>query len=148
MDLREALMRAVPETLGLFGAVPEFSGEMLQSGLTSAHPVNVLVGITQGGRGNVVLGMSWKSALALVGGMMGGAALGVLDDLGKSALAELGNMLVGSGVRAVTTPPGLDIAPSTVVLGERVFLIVSWVPSRVLQFRTDGGPFVVRFALW
>jgi len=148
MDLREALIRAVPETLGLFGSAATLIGETVQPGLTSAHPVNVLMGITQGGRGNVVLGMSRQSALKLVGGMVGAGEGATLDGVGKSALAELGNMLVGSAVHVVTTPPGLDTAPSTVVLGERIFLIVSRVPAQVLQFRTDGGPFVVRFALW
>lgn len=147
MDLREALLQAVPETLGLFAARAELAGELEQPGLTSANQVNVLVGITQGGRGNVVLGMSRKGALRIVGGMMGGGPVAELDALGKSALAELGNMLVGSGVRSVSTPSGLDISPPTVVLGDRVFLLISRVPARVLNFRMDDGPFVVRFAL-
>ena len=147
MDLRESLLRSTPETLGLFAVQAEPAGEMEQPGLTSAHQVNVLVGLSQGGRGNVVLGMSRKGALKIVGGMMGGMAVTELDDLGKSALAELGNMLVGSGVRAVSTPEGLDISPPTVVLGDRVFLLISRVPSRVLNFRTEDGPFAVRFSL-
>jgi len=33
------------------------------------------------------------------------------------------------------------------VLGDRVFLFISRVPSRVLNFRTEDGPFAVRFSL-
>ena len=147
MDLRASLLRSTPETLGLFAVQAAPAGETQRPGGTSAHAVNVLVGLSQGGRGNVVLGMSRKGALKIVGGMMGGMAVTELDDLGKSALAELGNMLVESGVRAVSTPEGLDISPPTVVLGDRVFLFISRVPSRVLNFRTEDGPFAVRFSL-
>lgn len=147
MELRNTFEAAVNETLPMFGLTPVFAGEMEQPGLTSANPVNVLIGLTQGLRGNVLLGFSRPSAVRVVSSMMGGMPVDSLDAMAKSALGELGNLLSASAVLKLNSPVPIQISPPTVVLGERLFLMISRVPSRVLQFRFDQDQMTVRLSV-
>jgi chemotaxis protein CheX len=79
--------------------------------------------------------------------MMGRMPVESLDAMAKSALGELGNLLAASAVLKLNNPVPIQISPPTVVLGERLFLMISRVPSRVLQFRFDQDQMTVRVSV-
>ncbi|MCF7934785.1 MAG: chemotaxis protein CheX [Synergistales bacterium] len=148
MQLGEALATAATEMFPMFGLQPDLSGEMQQQSLNSANPVNILVGLTDGVRGNVVLGLNRKVACAVVSGMMGGAEVNELDAMGKSALAELTNMYVGSAIQKVEAELPIQLSPPTVVTGNRLFLMISRVPATVLMVKFgSAGMLSIRFAV-
>lgn len=147
MELRQTFEAAVNETLPLFGLAPVFAGEMEQPGLTSASPVNVLIGLTQGLRGNVLLGFSRTMAVRIVSAMMGGAPVESLDVMAKSALGELGNLLSASAVLKLNSPIPIQISPPTILLGDRLFLMISRVPAKVLQFRFEQDLLAIRVSV-
>lgn len=147
MNLTSQVRESLLALLGMFALPLEFVGETAEEALTSAQEVNIILGFTDGLRGSVVLGLSRQSAKVLVGCMMGSGAPVELDEMGKSALGELGNMLAGMVMGKLEGIPTVNLAPPSLVLGEEVLLLISWVPSARLRFISGELPIDVTYAV-
>lgn len=147
MALRETIPLAVNEILPMFNLSVQNAGEMEQASLTSANQVNVLIGLTEGLRGNLMLGLSKPLAMQIASGMMGGMEVKEMDAMAISAIAELGNMVSASAVLKIGSERTIQISPPTVAIGDRMYLMISRAPSTAIQFQVGAERLVVRFAL-
>jgi len=119
-------------------------GSKLEKGPLSVHAssqtsqeINVLVGVTGKVRGQVIYGMSEKTAKKIASKMMGQQAP-LFDALAQSAISELGNMITGTasakleqaGYPSALTPP-------TMIRGKSV-LISTLDTQRLCLVMTSG----------
>lgn len=147
MELRETVPIAVKETLAMFNLSAQDAGEMEQGSLTSANQVNVLIGLTEGLRGNLMIGLSRSLAMTIASGMMGGMEVKEMDVMARSAIGELGNLVSASAVLKMESEETIQISPPTVAIGDRMFLMISRAPSTVIQFQVGSERLAIRFAL-
>lgn len=136
MELKEAFLEAVQEVLLMFGLEHKFDREAEEAFLTSADPVNILIGFEQTAKGNIVLGMSNEAALQIVA-KMSGEDKKSLDLIGKSALAELTNMIIGSALSKLPSDKLIQFTPPTLVCGDHLFLLLSRIKAVKLHFMLD-----------
>jgi len=147
MELKQALVESFVETLAMFGKSAIFQSEMEIEHLESASQVNVLIGLTMGAHGNVVLGLDETVALKLASAMMGGAEVAEIDSIVQSALGELLNMVLGSALQKIGPSNLIDISPPTLVTGSRITLMISRVRSYKLLFTMDDETYHISFSV-
>lgn len=147
MDLKLSVTNSVDEIFPMFGLTAEFQGEIEEAQLSSANPVNVLIGLSGGIKGSIVIGLKRPTALKIVSSMMGGMEVNSLDSIAKSALGEAANMIVGSTVAKLQASNVITSSPPTLVTGERVFLVISRVKSRKLSFRMNDDMFNISYCI-
>lgn len=134
MDLKDALIQSCEEVMPMFGISPSFLSEETENTLNSTDQVNILIGLTSGLKGNIVIGVSQNAALKVISAMMGGMKVLQIDSMGKSALGEMANMLVGASVMKCNSEQGIDLSPPTLAIGQNIFLMISRVQSQKLLF--------------
>jgi chemotaxis protein CheX len=146
-QLKEALVQSSIEVLTRFGVNPVFQSETVDTALESASQVNVLIGLTAGMRGNVVLGLSNEAALKIARVMMAGMEVNNLDLNAKSALAEVTNMIVGAALCKLNSATAIDYSPPTLVTGAKIFLVISRLQSYKLTFCWDENLYDISYCL-
>lgn len=147
MDIKKALIDAINEVLYQFGINPLYIGETEEEKLASARPVNILIGLNAGMRGNIVLGLTQVTALKIVSAMMGGKAANSLDDIAQSTLAEFANMVLGSATAKLNFTVKIDYSPPTVVIGKKLFLMISRLKTYKLTFELDEYLYDLSFCI-
>lgn len=147
MEIKKALIDGISEVLFQFGMNPLYVGETEEEHLASASPVNILIGLSAGLRGNIVLGLNQITALKIVSAMMNGTKVNVLDNIAKSALAEFTNMVLGSAVSKITAATPVQYSPPTVVIGKKLFLVISRLKSYKLTFELDEYLYDLSFCI-
>lgn len=147
MDVSKAFVSAVESIMPMFGMEPVFQGEAEEAVLTSANQVNVIIGFTDGLKGNVMVGFKKSTALRVAESMMSGMEVKELDDVSESAVAEMVNMFVGGALGRLESKETLNFSPPTIAIGERMFLMISRVRSRKLNFKLGDDLFNVAVAI-
>ena len=147
MDLKNALISASKEIFSAYGINSEFQGEIEETQLSSANQVNILIGLSGGLKGNIVVGFKKPSAFKLVSKMMGGLEVSSFNNIVKSALGEITNMVSGSAIIKLNHPTVINLSPPTIVTGERIFLIISRVKSNKLTFKAGDDMFNIAFCI-
>ncbi len=80
--------------------------------------VTVIIGMTQGIRGNVAFNLTETTAMAVASTMMGGMPVTQFDDLPQSAISELVNMVTANAaIRFEKMGIQVDISPPSLVIG-------------------------------
>lgn len=80
--------------------------------------VTVIIGMTQGIRGNVAYNLTEATAMAIASTMMGGMPVNQFDDLPQSAISELVNMVTANAaIRFEKMGIQVDISPPSLVIG-------------------------------
>lgn len=143
MELKDAIINATIETLSMLGMSASHVLSTQQSALSSASQVNVIIGFTDGIKGNMMLEMSKLTALKIASVMMGGVELYELDGISISAVAELCNMIVGNVITLCDNDDFVNFSPPSVFIGDRVMLMMSRVETKKLHFEVDGIPLYV-----
>ncbi len=146
-SLKDVFVDAVNELLPMFGLESEFLCETSENALKSTEPINVLLGLTSGLKGSVVLQMNKKTAFKIVSAMMGGMEVTELDMIAKSALGEFTNMLGGTALGKLNSETLIDISPPTLAIGENVFLLISRVPSNKICFKLGDETFNISYCI-
>lgn len=131
--------------MAMFGIPVQQLGNEAMGALTSGSDVNVLIGLSGGLRGSVVLGLSEAAALDVVGRMMGGMSIVELDEMGKSALSELGNMLFGTALGHLEAAVPIELSPPTLITGRHLRLLISQVKSSRLSFSLGQSELVLSY---
>lgn len=104
----------------LFGEAPQKGPIRLPSNDICCYEIGVIIGVTGGARGYVILAMSLEVAKNLSTAMLG-KEVASFDELSMSAISELGNMLCGTGLLQLSDQVGnCDLTPPTILKGENV----------------------------
>jgi chemotaxis protein CheX len=146
MGINESFNSAVIELVEGFGLSTKFQGEEIESALSSANQVNVLIGLTKGLKGNLLLGMKKNTALKIASAMIGSEVL-ELDDLSESAISEFMNTLVGMGLGNYESDISIDFSSPTLIIGEGMFLMISKVATAKLLFKLDDEIFFISISI-
>lgn len=148
-SLKDYYAQACEEILPMFGLEHRFLCELTESTLNSGEYVNVLIGLTRGLKGNIVLGLTKEASLKIVSGMMGGMEVTELDDIAKSGLSEFMNILSGTAVGKASAETGeiIDISPPTLATGEKMFLMISRASSKKIFFKLGETKFNIAYCL-
>lgn len=143
MDINKSIIEAVSEMFQMFGLSVSFIEEIEEAHQFTGEEVNVLVGLADGLKGNIVLGFKKSTAVNIVSAMMGGMEVFELDFMAKSALGELANMTIGSAVMKLMWSETINLSPPTVVIGEDMTLTVSGNHSLRLKFNLSDEIFSI-----
>jgi chemotaxis protein CheX len=88
--------------------------------------IAIVVGVTGGLCGQMVLGMDMQAARSIAGKMLG-KVIGTLDDMSKSAISELANIIMGNVATMFSKQKiTMNITPPTVLIGENI----QWYSSK------------------
>ena len=147
MDFKQAAIDALDSVMPMFGMKAVYKGETEEAYLSSASQVNVLIGLTNGLKGNIVIGLKKTTALGIVTSMMGGMEINEMDGMAGSALGELANIIVGSAIGKLKIEEKIEFSPPTLAVGERMFLVISKVKSNKLVFKLDEDLFNISFCI-
>ncbi|MCM8711358.1 chemotaxis protein CheX [Clostridium sp. SYSU_GA19001] len=134
MNIKNSLIESMVEMFQMFGLNISFKEDKYQNHQFLGEQVNVLVGLTDGLTGNVIIGFKKSIALTIVSAMMGGMQIEELDFMAKSALGELANMALGSAIMKLKSDKIISLSPPTVLVGEEMSLTVSGSKSTRLTF--------------
>lgn len=140
MNLEEAAIGSMLETISVFGMSITYIETLQQSVLSSGNQVNIIIGFTEGLKGNAMLGMDRETALSIISSMMGGMQVEEFDELSISAIVELGNMVIGNTFINFDSETVVNFTPPTIVSGDSVTLMMSRVATIKLCFEIEGKP--------
>jgi len=143
-SLKDPITQACGELLPMFNIDYKVMCELPEKSLNSAEEINVIVGLTQGLKGSIVLGLTGEAAKGIVSGMMGGAEVKEIDAMGQSALSEFMNMLCGTTVSKIGSEELIDISPPTLISGEKVFMMTS---AKKIFFKMGDTKFNIAYSL-
>lgn len=146
MDIKSAIIEAMVEMFQMFGLNIYFKEEAYENHQFSGEKVNILIGLTEGIKGNVIIGFKKATASQVVSAMMGGMEVNELDFMAKSALGELANMALGSAIMKLKSDKTISLSPPTVAVGEDMSLTVSGNNSTKLTFKLNEEIFNIVLA--
>lgn len=116
--------------------------------LKTDQDVNIIIGLTGGLQGNVVLSMFEETARNIASIMMGGMPVEQFDLIPRSALCELANMIAGNSVSNLEKMGVLvNITPPTLINGKNLVTMISQVETLVIQFSSSAGPIEMNVAI-
>ena len=146
-SLKEPLTQACAEVFPMFNINYKFMCELPEKTLNSAENINVLVGLTRGLKGNVVLGLPKEAAFKIISGMMGGAEVSELNTMTKSALSEFMNMLFSNALGKLQSGEVIEVSPPTLITGNKMYLMISKAPAKKLFFKVGDTKFNIAYCL-
>ena len=141
MDIKDAIIEAMVEISQMFGLNISFKEEIQEGHQFSGEQVNVLIGLTDGIKGNIIMRFKKNIAANIVSAMMGGMEVKEFDFMAKSALGELANMTLGSALMKLKSESIINLSPPTVAVGDDVTLTVSGNNSTKLIFNLNEDTF-------
>lgn len=114
----------IEASIKIFGTVANMELELgkifLKQDPYSAETMLVMIGITGGLRGRVIISMDLEIALKVASHMMGMEVL-ELDELAQSAVMELCNMILGTASTILSSRElEVDITPPTLLIGSNM----------------------------
>ncbi|MEJ6949848.1 chemotaxis protein CheX [Natronospora cellulosivora (SeqCode)] len=147
MILTENIVKACNTTFPMFGYNLELLTEDEDSNLNSVEEVNVLIGLSNGTQGNMIISLNKKTALRIISAMMGGMEIKEIDNMGESALGELANILIGSVVSGIATDKQIDLSPPTIATGQDMYIMISNIPAQKLKFKIAEDHLYISYAI-
>jgi len=146
-DLKNALVEASTEVISMFGLSCSFVKESEEKSLNSGEDINVVIGLSNGLKGNILAGFPKSAALKIVSGMMGGTELSDVDDMVKSGLGEFTNMMSGNAIIRLKSDKLIELSPPTLASGEDMFVMISRAPARKLFFKLGDTEFNIAYCI-
>lgn len=140
---------ALVDILGQYGitGIDKQSVE-LKDEMIITQDVTAFIGIVGDFSGNISYCYSQETAKNLASAMMMGMPVEVLDDMSSSALAELSNQITGTAATIFSNQKvQLDITPPSLVVGEEMMFILTFLKTICLSFTTSVGLIEVNVAL-
>ena len=147
MDIKQPIIDSVTNVMSNFGLSPKYVLESEESYLSSGNQVSILIGLANGLKGNIVIGLKRATALKMVSAMMGGKSVTQFGEMEKSALSEMAIMLIGTTLAKIDTKLAIESSPPTIVTGENMFIVVSRVKSKKILFKLDADFFNMAFCI-
>ncbi len=132
---------ALVEVLQQFGVSEITKNNMeLKKSLYMDYEVCLIVGITNDVQGNIGISMPTSTAINIASIAMGGMEITEMDDMSQSALSEISNMVAATATRKLSDmDKNSDITPPTMVMGEKLMMIISQVDTISLSLKSAAG---------
>ncbi len=146
INLKDALINSCNDLFSTFGIEHKFICELPEKNLNITEEINVVLGFTEGLKGNLILCLTNQAAIKIVSGMMGGAEVNELDDMGKSAISEFANMLGGSTIMQLQCKKLIDISPPNIVKGQKEAILINNTPSKKMFFKLADTKFSIAYS--
>jgi chemotaxis protein CheX len=119
----------------------------MQSSSQTSQEVNVMIGVTGELHGQVIYGMSSKTAKKIASAMIGKQVV-LLDMLAQSAISELGNMMTGLATAKFSEIyNNLAITPPTLIIGTNVLISTIDIQRLYVTLESELGDIEVSIAL-
>lgn len=147
MDIKKAIVETTIEVLPMYGLSPVFNGEVDDERLICAEYFNVIMGVSGAMKGNMVITAGRSAALKIVSAMLGGMECNCVDDMAKSAMGELLNIIAGNALIKVKADSHIHISTPTLVIGEKICILVNRIRSSKLAFNMDGHLIDISFSI-
>ena len=147
MNISEKIIESCSTNFPMFGYEIEFLSESCEVNLNSTAEVNVLIGLSNGIKGNIVISFNQKTACNIISAMMGGTVVEEVDDMGKSALGEMANMIIGNAVAGLSEDSVIDLSPPTIATGKNMYIMISNIKASKIEFQLEDSLFFVSYAL-
>jgi chemotaxis protein CheX len=147
MDFKQGIINASTEVFPQFGMNALFQGDIQENQLSSINQVNILIGFSGGLVGTIVISFNKATALKIASSMMRGMEISVLDVIAWSAIGEITTMIAGHATAYMDAKTKIDFSPPTIVVGERIFLVISRLKSDKLTFRLDNNLINISYCL-
>lgn len=144
-----SVLDAVEATLQQFGvnSVKRKAIEKKEQ-LKLTQDVTAFVGLVGDARGNIAYSFSADTAKAIASAMMMGMPVTEMNEISRSAIAELSNMITGNAtIRMSHEQAVVDITPPSVVSGENMSLILSFMSTYCVHLDTPLGGIEVSFGV-
>ncbi|MFZ5969805.1 MAG: chemotaxis protein CheX [Bacillota bacterium] len=140
-ELINPFIKASREILQQMASISSEIGQITVKESSFPSPnIAILIGLTGGMRGQVVLGMDESVAKQIASNMMCGMPVAVLDDMAKSAISELGNMILGNAATLLYNQGiTIDITPPTLLVGEKITVSTTNMKPVSIPLKTDQG---------
>lgn len=133
----EAFFNVLPQ-VGVDGL--ERGQLVLKEKLISDKEVTLLVGLSDGIRGNVAYCMSLETAKGIASSMMMGMPVNEFDEMAQSAISELANMVTANAATLLSERGMVvQISPPTMIIGENQHIRVSSMKSISVDIKTKNG---------
>lgn len=144
-----AFLNSIAHVLGQFGITEISKGSYsIKENMVIDKDVTAFVGIVGELRGNVSYSLSMQTAKNIVSAMMMGMSVNELDEMSRSAIAELSNMFTGNAALSLEKEKVfIDITPPSVIQGEDIYFILSFVRTLTVNMNTPLGLIEVNFGL-
>lgn len=147
MKLSEKIVESCNSTFPMFGFELEYLNEDSELNLNSTEEVNILIGLSNGAQGNIVISFNQETALNIISTMMGGMEVENIDNMGKSALGEMANMVIGSAISAIAEDNIIDLSPPTIAMGEDMYIMISNTYATKMEFKLADNPMYIAYAV-
>ncbi len=147
MNLSEVIIESCSATFPMFGYDLEYLSECSEQNLNSTAEVNILLGLSNGVQGNIVIGFSQETAINIISAMMGGVEVKSIDNMGKSALGEMANMVIGSAISGISQDYVIDLSPPTIAIGKGMYIMISNIAANKIEFKLAGNLLYVAYAV-
>jgi chemotaxis protein CheX len=119
----------------------------MQNSSQTSQEVSVMIGVTGGLHGQVIYGMSSKTAKKVASAMIGKQVV-LLDTLAQSAISELGNMMTGLATAKFSAIyNNLAITPPTLIVGTNVLISTIDIQRLYVVLKGELGDIEVSLAL-
>jgi chemotaxis protein CheX len=119
----------------------------VQNSSQTSQEVSVMIGVTGELHGQVIYGMSTKTAKKISSAMIGKQVV-LLDTLAQSAISELGNMMTGLATAKFSAIyNNLAITPPTLIIGTNVLISTIDIQRLIVVLKSELGDIEVSIAL-
>ena len=160
----QILVQVFNDLLSYLGIDHKFMCEVPESSMNSGEPVNLLVSITGDLEGNVMLGYSQKTAKEIAAKLIGVEEVKELDIYAQSALADFCGEFIKRVINLIKQEQSLlALDPSNIenvkqdyillasfpsyIAGDKMYAMISKVPSKKLFFKIKGEKFNLAYNL-
>ncbi|MBN2796403.1 MAG: chemotaxis protein CheX [Clostridia bacterium] len=110
--------------------------------------VTAYIGIVGDFRGNISFSFPSSTAKRIASLMMMGMPVETFDDMSRSAIAEIANMISGNALSLIVTPElKLDITPPSLLIGDEVFLLLSYHTTKHMKLMTSMGEMMLNVVI-
>ncbi|SPF45544.1 conserved hypothetical protein [Candidatus Desulfosporosinus infrequens] len=147
-DHLEAFAGAITNVLTQIGSEGVVKGECeTPEDMFCKHEVIIIIGLTLDLRGSIAYSMSPSTAINIASTMMCGMPIAELDDMARSAVCEFANMSAGAGVSTLPKEMKVDITPPTMIIGQKMALMMGSYDVLKTRITTPWGEIELRLSI-
>ena len=147
LNLARTFIIVLDEMFSYLDLDHKFMCEVPESSLNSGEPVNVLIGITGDMEGNIMFGYTPETSREIAAKLMGIDHLDKTDIYSQSALADFCTEFCKRFIALAKVEYNLVSSYPSYAAGDKMYAMISKVPSKKLFFKVNGKKFNMAYNL-